>query len=102
MILINNTITQLVKKIRECPFLKKYSYILKHTPSIHTEYVEGKGIKIKSISFNDWDEIDINNKSIRFIPERTDPLHPPKIETLLEYEDWYELCGILGIFTEDK
>lgn len=101
MMLINNTITQLIEKIRKCPFLKKYSYILKHTPSIHTEYVEDKGIKIKSISFNYWDEIRINNKSIMFLPERTQTSYPPPMETLLEYDNWEELYKILSINTNN-
>ena len=97
MMWVDRKIIQLVEKIRKCPFLKKYNYILKYTPSIQIEYVEGKGIKIKSISFNNWDEISINDKTITFLPERTNPLHPPAIETLLEYEDWEELYEILGI-----
>ena len=99
---MNDTIIQLIEKIRKCPFLKKYTYILNHTPSIHTEYIEGKGIKIKGIYFNNWDEIDINNKSIKFIPESTHPLYPPKIETLLEYQNWNELCEILGVNIESE
>lgn len=103
MILINDTIIQLIEKIRKCPFLKKYNYILKHTPFIQTEYIEGKGIKIKSISFIDWDEIRINNKSIIFVPEPSShPLFPPPIEILLEYDDWKELYEILGIYTKDE
>lgn len=102
MVLINDTIKQLIEKIRNCPFLKKYDYILKYTPSIQTEYVEDRGIKIKSISFYDYDEIRINNKSIIFLPEPTHPLYPPPMETLLEYNDWKELCEILGVDIKDE
>lgn len=101
MILINDTIIQLIEKIRKCPFLKKYNYILKHTPFIQTEYIEGKGIKIKSISFIDWDEIHINNNSIIFVPEPSHPLFPPPMETLLEYDNWEELYKILSINTNN-
>ncbi len=99
--LSNNILVELVNKIRDCPFLKKYGNILKQTPRINVNFVENKGIELHSICFNDWDEICVYNTEIVFYPEHS-PGWPPSREVILSYKNWEELCAILGIYDKDK
>lgn len=94
--LSNNILVELVNKIRDCPFLKKYSNILKRTPRINVNFVEDKGIELYNICFNDWDEIRISNTEVVFYPEHSSGW-PPSREVILSYKNWEELYTILNI-----
>ena len=100
--LSNDTLVKLVKKVRDCPFLKKYNNILKQTPHIHVIFVENKGIELYYIGFNDWDDIHITSTEMVFYPEHAGASWPPPREVILSYENWEELCAILGIYDKDK
>ena len=95
--LSNDILVELINKIRDCPFLKKYSNILKRTPRINVNFIEDKGIKLHSICFNDWDEIRISNTEITFYPEHVGASWPPPREVLLSYKSWEELYTIFNI-----
>ena len=95
--LSNNILVELVNKIRNCPFLKKYSNILQRTPNINVNFVENKGIELYDICFNDWDEIRISNTEIAFYPEHTGASWPPSREVILSYKNWEELYTIFNI-----
>lgn len=97
MMLNDSIIIQLIEKIRNCPFLKKYSNILERTPNINVNFVEDKGIELYNICFNDWDEIRISNTEVVFYPENASRSWPPPREVLLSYKNWEELCTILNI-----
>lgn len=100
--LSNDILVELVNKIRDCPFLKKYNNILKQTPHIDVNFVENKGIELYYICFNDWDEIHISSTEMVFYPEHAGASWPPPREVILSYENWEELCAILGIYDKDK
>ena len=95
--LSNDILIELVNKIRNCPFLKKYSNILKRTPFINVNFVEDKGIELYNICFNDWDEIRISSTEVVFYPEHAAASWPPPREVLLSYKNWEELCAIFNI-----
>lgn len=95
--LSNDILVELINKIRDCPFLKKYSNILKQTPRINVNFIENKGIELHSIYFNDWDEIRISNTKIVFLPEHASRSWPPPCEILLSYKNWEELYTIFNI-----
>ncbi len=84
-------LVKLIDAIRKCPFLKKYDYILKNSPTVNVNYIENQGLKIYRICFNNWDEIIITNTAITFFPEHGSQ------EILLSYNSWDELYNIFNI-----
>ena len=100
--LSNDILVELINKIRSSPFLKKYSNILERTPRINVNFIENKGIELHHIYFSNWDEIRISNTEMSFYPKHTGASWPPPREVILSYENWEELCAILGIYDKDK
>ena len=89
MFISNEFLVEIINRIRKCPFLEKYSDILKHTPSIGVKMIEGRGARLKNITFSNWDEIIIDDEKISFNPE-----YGPRI-IILEHGGWEDLYETL-------
>jgi len=89
MLISNDFLVEIIDRIRKCPFLEKYEDILKRTPSIGVRMIEGRGARLKNITFSNWDEISVDDEKISFNPE-----YGPRI-IILEHGGWEDLYKTL-------
>ena len=90
MLISNDFLVKIIDRIRKCPFLEKYEDILECTPSIDVRMIEGRGARLKSITFSRWDEITVDDEKISFNPE-----YGPRV-TILEHGGWEDLYETLN------
>lgn len=87
-------ILEIIKAVRENPFLVRYKGLLKSQPRLNVD-LENNKLKLCSIEFSGYDEIMITPLGITFIPYH-EHLFEQK-EKLLISTDWEDLCQQLGI-----
>lgn len=89
---VEELINKVVDKVRALyRGISAYSHVLNASINVKVDYnKDARKLILKSISFNNWDELYITSKEIRYIPYNDGV----KSTTLITYESFEELLNL--------